>query len=301
MFHVKQNTEKTQIKVCPLCSSEDIMHYGKTKDYFFTQEEFSITKCQQCYFVFTNPVPKNLSAYYNTPEYLSHNTKNGGIISKVYSFLRFINIKRKYNLISLYCKKGNILDIGSGTGELLSYFNKNGWDTTGIEPNENARKFSKINYNIEVYNENKLDDFGLKSFDVITMWHVLEHVPDLHKRLSQISKIIKDNGTLVFALPNLNSPDSIKYKGYWSALDVPRHLHHFTQQSFEKLISYHNLRLVHAEPMKFDSYYVSMLSEKYMKNKFYYFSAIYNGFISNMKAKKNNNYSSMIFVVKKDI
>jgi len=301
MFHVKQNTHIKQKVGCPICSAEDIIPYLKTKDYFFTQEEFSITKCQKCNFVFTNPVPKDLSVYYDTADYLSHNTKNGGIISKVYSLLRFINIRRKYKLVSKYCKKGNILDVGSGTGELLSYFNKNSWDTIGIEPNENARKFSKLNYNIDVYNENKLDDFDLKSFDVITMWHVLEHVPDLHKRLSQISKIIKDNGTLVFALPNLNSPDSKKYKEFWSALDVPRHLNHFTQETFEKLISYHNLRLVHAEPMKFDSYYVSMLSEKYLKNKFFYISAIYNGFISNMKAKKNNNYSSMIFVVKKEL
>ena len=132
------------------------------------------------------------------------------------------------------------------------------------------------------------------------MWHVLEHVPDLNKRIEQITSKIADNGTMIFALPNLNSPDSKKYKEYWSALDVPRHLYHFTQDTFEKLISIHNLKLVHAEPMKLDAYYVSMLSEKYLKNNLGIFSAAFSGLISNINAKKNNNYSSMIFVVKKE-
>jgi len=124
------------------------------------------------------------------------------------------------------------------------------------------------------------------SFDVISMWHVLEHVPDLNNRIAQVSKLLKKDGTIFIALPNLESPDSKKYGKFWSALDVPRHLYHFTQNSFMKLINNHNMKLVHAEPMKFDSYYVSMLSEKYIKNKLYFPAAIINGFISNIKAKK---------------
>jgi SAM-dependent methyltransferase len=283
---------------CPVCSSNNITKYMKTKDYFFTQEEFSITKCTDCNFVFTNPIPDNLGKYYDTPEYLSHNTGANGAMGVLYSKLRNINIKRKFKLVTRYNSTGSFIDIGCGTGELLNYFKKHKWSVSGIEPNNTARTFASKNYNIKVWNEEKLKELETNSFDVISMWHVLEHVPELHDRLSQVGKLLKKGGTIFIALPNINSPDAKKYKEFWSALDVPRHLHHFTQATFEKLISFHNMKLIHAEPMKFDSYYVSMLSEKYKKNSLYIPSAIINGFLSNFNASKQNNYSSMIYVVK---
>jgi len=298
MFHVEQNDNLQDITKCPVCAHDKFSLYINTKDYFFTQEDFTLSKCNNCSLVFTNPIPKNLGKYYETPDYLSHNTDNSGLLGGLYSTLRNINIKRKYNLIQQYCKEGSILDIGCGTGELLSFFKNKNWETTGIEPNISAREFAKKNHDLDVLDEYKLDGLPPKSFNVISMWHVLEHVPDLHKRISQISNLLKKGGTIFIALPNLLSPDSQKYKEYWSALDVPRHLYHFTQETFEQLITKHNMKLVHAEPMKFDSYYVSMLSEKYLKNKLYFPAAIMNGFLSNKKAKTNNNYSSMIFVVK---
>ncbi len=299
MFHVEQNKQLIEISICPVCGQNDFSLYLNTKDFFFTQEEFSLTKCKNCNLVFTNPIPQNLSKYYETPDYLSHNTGDSGILGGIYSTLRNINIRRKYNLVSKYNNQGNVLDIGCGTGELLNFFNNKKWNTIGIEPNNSARKFAVNKHGITVFDEEKLLTLSSDSFDVISMWHVLEHVPDLHNRISQVSKLLKKDGTIFIALPNLSSPDSVKYKEYWSALDVPRHLYHFNQETFEKLISQHNLKLIHAEPMKFDSYYVSMLSEKYLKNKLYIPLAIKNGFISNIKAKRKNNYSSMIFVVKK--
>ncbi len=296
MFHVKQIENKIDIRECPICSNDSFKTYFETKDYFFTNENFTLSQCKNCDFVFTNPIPNNLDYYYETPEYLSHNTKNKSIITKLYSEIRKINLKRKYNLVSKYIDKGSILDIGCGTGELLEQFCKNGWETIGIEPNKNAREIASKK--IEVFDEKDLQNLKPKSFDVISMWHVLEHVPHLNKRITEVSNLCKNDGIMIFALPNLNSPDSRKYGKYWSALDVPRHLYHFTQQTFEKLISKHGLKLIHAEPMKFDSYYVSMLSEKYRNNSLYLASALYNGFLSNLKAKKENNYSSMIFVVK---
>jgi len=287
-----------KINKCPICSSNNLKEYMQTKDFFFTQEDFTLSKCKDCNFVFTNPIPLNLGKYYETPDYLSHNTGDNGIMGSLYSKLRDINIKRKFKLVTKYSAKGNILDIGCGTGELLNFFKINNWSVTGIEPNQSARIFANSKYKIDVGEEEMLDKFTPNNFDIISMWHVLEHVPDLNNRLSQIKKLLKKDGTIFIALPNLNSPDAKKYKEYWSAIDAPRHLYHFTQQTFESLISKHNMKLVHAEPMKFDSFYVSMLSEKYKKNSLYLPSAFINGFVSNIVAAKENTYSSMIYVVK---
>jgi len=290
--------KQIQITKCPICGNNQFDAYMHTKDFFFTQEEFTLSKCKDCDFVFTNPIPQDLSSYYETTNYLSHNTGDNGIMGNLYSMLRNINIKRKYKLVTNYNPSGKILDIGCGTGELLNYFKNNNWEVSGVEPNDTARAFANKKFNIDISKEEALEELTPNSFDIISMWHVLEHVYDLHNRLMQISKLLKKEGTIFIALPNLDSPDSKKYKEYWSAIDVPRHLYHFTQQSFENLISKHNMKLVHAEPMKFDSYYVSMLSEKYKKNNLYLPSAIINGLLSNIKASKENNYSSMIYVVK---
>jgi len=301
MFHVKQIEEKIKILSCPVCEKTDIDEYLTTKDYFFTRESFTLSKCAKCNFVFTNPIPADLGKYYETEDYLSHNTKSGGIISNIYSAIRNMNIMRKYNLVIHYCTNGSILDIGCGTGDLLRSFKNHGWETTGIEPNKKAREIAQKQNDVKVFTEEKLNEFEDGKFDVVSMWHVLEHVEDINERMKQVSRLTSTHGTMIFALPNLNSPDAKKYGHYWSGLDVPRHLYHFTQETFEKLATKHGLKLVHAEPMKFDAYYVSMLSEKYRGNKYYLPAAFLNGLVSNIKAKSKNNYSSMIFVCKKSL
>ncbi len=301
MFHVKQIQKKTHITECPVCGNPKFSKYMETKDYFFTKEEFSLSICDGCSFVFTNPIPRDISRYYETEEYLSHHSAKKGIISSIYSRIRSLNIKRKYSLVTTYNSTGKILDIGCGTGELLSYFNTMGWKIMGIEPDENARQFAINTNKIEVGAESQINEITDSSYDVVSMWHVLEHVGDLNRRIEDVKRITKDNGTMFFALPNLNSPDAKKYGRHWSALDVPRHLYHFTQETFETLISKHGLELIHAEPMKFDAYYVSLLSEKYLNKKLPIISAALAGARSNNIAKKDNNYSSMVFVVKKKL
>ena len=298
MFHVKQFSMK-EINNCKICDGSEFKLFLNTKDYFYTKEEFTLSKCNNCGFVFTNPVPENLGRYYDTEEYLSHDTANVNIISKIYGFIRNLNISRKYNIVSSYVPRGTILDIGCGTGELLAFFKKNGWKTKGVEPNQKARQTAVSTNNVDVLGEDEINQIDLESQDVVSMWHVLEHVEELNTRIAQVKRLTRKNGVMIFALPNLNSPDSKKYGKYWAGLDVPRHLYHFTEDSFSRLMDKHNLKLIKSIPMKFDAYYVSMLSEKYLKNSFGIIRAIFSGFSSNTKAKKNNNYSSMIFVVKK--
>jgi len=290
-----------KISTCPACQSKNIFETLDVKDYFLTQENFSIWHCGDCELSFTNPRPQDesLGKYYESQEYLSHDTKNSGIIGKLYQFLRKINIRRKYNIVSELIGTGKILDIGCGTGELLNYFQKQKWECLGVEPNAIARNFSKTHYHLKVEEEQSLQNLQPSSFDIISMWHVLEHVSDINKRIDEVKRLLKNEGNLIIALPNLSSWDAVLYKDYWAGLDVPRHLYHFSPEAFSNLAKRHDLQIIKTLPLKFDAFYVSLLSERYKKTHLPIFRAFVNGATSNRIAAKTGNYSSLIFVLKK--
>ncbi len=291
-----------QLKTCPACNHDRIEKVNTIRDHFLSKTDFDIWKCNNCLLLFTNPrpFPEDLQAYYQSDEYLSHDASDKGLVARAYKSIRNIALDQKYRLIGQYKKEGKILDVGCGTGEFLHHMKKKGWETTGIEPAKQARDFAGSTYALDVYPEENLDTFPRSSFDVISLWHVLEHVSDLNGRIDQLKKLLKDDGLLVFALPNHLSPDALHYKNYWAAWDVPRHLYHFSQESFSNLMKQHALNIISTRPMKFDAYYVSLLSEKYQTGKQQMISAFLNGLKSNISANRNrNNYSSLIYLVKK--
>ena len=299
-----EQTKLTAVSNCPVCDKTEFSNHLDIKDYFLSQESFNIAKCDNCGFLFTNPRPdeNGIQKYYESDEYLSHSKDKKGILSTVYNFVRNYSIRKKYNLIVKLKPSGSILDIGCGTGEVLKHFSDNGWDVQGIEPADNARDYAKNTLNLPVDNEGLLNQIKSNSFDVVTLWHVLEHVPKLQERMQQINRILKDDGVLIIALPNYNSWDAKHFSTFWAAWDVPRHLYHFSQKTFSLLAKKHQLKLVETLPMKFDSFYVCLLSEKYRTKKINFFKALTLGFKSNNWAKKhNNNYSSLIYVLIKDL
>lgn len=291
------NQNKTQ---CPVCGSNKISKTTSTQDYFLTNEKFDILTCSDCSYSMTFPIPRpsDLPKYYQSENYLSHTASKKGAINSLYQVLRNINLKRKYKLVSKYKTEGQILDIGCGTGELLNYFSNRNWKVQGIEPNSEARNFAIKQYKLEIFSEEELPKLPKEQFDIITMWHVLEHVPDFNLRIDEIKKLLKPHGTIFIAVPNINSPDAKYYGKYWAALDVPRHLHHFSPKSIKQVAKKNKLNLIEMVPMKMDAYYVSLLSEKYLKKDFSFLRAFYQGLRSNLMASKSNNYSSMIFVFK---
>lgn len=286
---------------CPVCGKSDFRTYLTVPDFFLSKEEFTIVMCKDCEFKFVNPRPENavLGKYYESEEYISHSNTNKGFVNSVYQKIRKHTHKKKFNLVTSCSKGKGILDIGCASGELLSLFKMNGWETIGIEPNENARSFAINNYGLSVFEESAISGFENEKFDAITMWHVLEHVSDLNGRITEIKRILKKDGVFIVAVPNCDSYDADYYKEFWAAYDVPRHLYHFTPKTIETLMSKFNFKIENILPMKFDSYYVSLLSEKYKKGKTNYFSAFVNGLKSNMKAGKNR-YSSQIYILKQN-
>jgi len=289
------------IKNCPVCGAENFSEYLVLKDFFLTGETFHLQKCNSCQFVFTNPRPddKSLPKYYESPEYLSHHSRGMKPVQWVYRVLRHMNFRKKYFLINKFVAKGKLLDIGCGTGEFLNYFKKKKWEVMGIEPSLPTRDFAIQKYGLDVKDETGLNKLQKDTFDIVTMWHVLEHVSGLHERIKLIHTLLKPSGYLIIALPNLNSWDAQHYKKYWAAFDVPRHLSHFSERTVKTLAKTHGFKFIETVPMKMDAYFISMLSEKYRgrHNRFLY--GAMNGFISNKRAKKSGEYSSLIYIFQK--
>jgi 2-polyprenyl-3-methyl-5-hydroxy-6-metoxy-1,4-benzoquinol methylase len=286
---------------CPICKSIEIEEHIRLKDYFLTKEEFTITRCKSCGFRFTNPKPQenDIGRYYDSSEYISHTNTEKGLFNKVYHYVRNFAIKRKINLIRQYINQGTVLDIGCGSGEFLNALSEKGYQTFGIEPNKNAREQAIAKYELDIKEEKGLHDFKPSSIEIITLWHVLEHVYNLDDRIKQIKKIIKPEGIVIIAVPNPNSYDAKIYDKYWAAYDVPRHLYHFAQSDMLKLMRTFSFELIKTVPMKFDSYYVSLLSEKYRSGSRRLIPAIVNGFCSNLFALTHQkNYSSLIYIFK---
>ena len=287
---------------CPICNNIEFSNFLKTKDYFYSKKEFTIQECLSCGFRFTNPRPQEfeINSYYDSENYLSHSSQKRGVIPYFYNLIKNISIKKKFNLINNLSSGNSILDIGSGSGEFLNYFNKKHWQTLGIEPNEYARNYAKSTYSLDIQDETHLPNIKDNSFDIISMWHVLEHIPYLNERIIQVKRILKDNGIIIIAIPISNSFDAKYYNKFWAAFDLPRHFYHFTQSSFTKLMVKHHLSIEKIIPLIFDSFYISMVSEKYKTGNSKILNSCLIGLRSNLSAYfGNKDYSSLIFVIKR--
>ena len=289
-----------RIDICPCCNSKDFENYIICDDYSVSKESFAITKCKNCGLLITSPRPDvhSIGTYYESKDYISHTNKANGLLNFIYKKVRNQTLRNKFQLIDKLTLKKKILDYGCGTGEWLNYNKQKGWKTLGIEPNPKAKEHAINQYGLEVYSD--IQSIPNKKFSIITLWHVLEHVHDLNKLLHELHSKLSKKGKLIIAVPNHDCYDRKFYKEYWAAYDVPRHLYHFNQQTLLELSTFHNFKLERTIPMKFDSYYVSMLSEKNKTRSHNYIKSIIIGWLSNRWAKKNeNNYSSLTYIFSK--
>jgi len=275
---------------------QNLKPFLSCKDFTVSGETYEVKLNKEYDFLVTTPIPFNLERYYESENYISHTDSKKSFIDKVYQIVKKRALHNKLKLInSFQIDEKSILDIGAGTGNFLKVCSENNWKIFGTEPSQKARNFAQekniiLEENISFYEE--------KKFDVITMWHVLEHVRNLSEYIKQLKSLLKENGRLIIAVPNFKSYDAKHYKQFWAAFDVPRHLFHFSQESIQKLFSEVNLDVEKTLPMKYDAYYVSLLSEKYKTGKSNPMKSFWIGFQSNLKAKQTSEYSSLIYVIK---
>jgi len=287
-----------EIKNCPVCNKSNFSKHLESKDFSVSKESFVVVSCDTCDFHFTNPRPSdlNLGKYYISDHYISHNNTRRTLFEKIYQLVRRIAINGKFRLISTFFRSGRILDVGCGTGDFLNKCKSKNWETKGVEPSEIARNQAINNHKLDVEESTDLSKLE-GEFDIITMWHVLEHVPSLNETLVQFNQLLSKKGKIIIAVPNLESYDAKYYKEYWAAYDLPIHLYHFSKKSICTLFEKHGFSLRKTKGMKFDSFYVSMLSEEHISGKKNFIKSVFVGVISNLYGFfGKRGFSSSIYV-----
>ena len=294
------------INNCPVCNSTGQTGFGHSKDYLVSNKIFTLVQCSGCDFVFTNPRPfvEDLPSYYKSDDYISHTDSRKGIIEQIYGLVKRFMISRKALIISRITKniRYRILDYGCATGDLLLYLQNKGAVCLGYEPDESARnRAKKKGVSVLSRDSELLSDHYLNKFDVVTLWHVLEHIPDLQNKLGLLSGLLNENGAILVAVPEYKSCDAKFYGFNWAAWDVPRHLNHFENKTLIMLFKKSGFVFEKKYPLIFDSFYVAMLSERNMqKGVAGLLRALIIGFYSNCKALWGPRpYSSQIYVFRK--
>lgn len=291
------------VKFCPVCKGSSFTDVFECKDYTYSHEHFNIQCCVSCQLLLTNPRPDNNSIgdFYKSEEYISHSGKANSLYDWIYLKARNYTLGWKHKMVSNRKTKGAILDYGCGTGEFINYMANNNWEASAVEPSDEAREKVKThskNKNLFVYKN--LDHLPEKKYDIITLWHVLEHTPHPDLLIGQLKEKLNEGGLIFVAVPNHEAYDAKYYQTHWAAYDVPRHFWHFAKSNIEKLYNNNKLILREVLPMKLDAYYVSLLSEKYKNNSSHNLATPVKAFItglkSNAKARKTMNYSSLIYI-----
>lgn len=290
-------------QACLICGSENSSVRYTATDHFVSNESFAVVECMVCGFNYTHNFPSadSIGPYYKSDDYISHSDTQKGLVNKAYHTVRKIMLSRKYRLIKRLTDGKKLLDIGCGTGYFPAYMKSKFYDVSGMEMDAGARNFAKAHFNVDVFDPpTMLNEKHSREFDIITLWHVLEHLHEPVDYINWIKDSLKDDGVLIIAIPNCNSFDAGIYGKYWAAYDVPRHLWHFTPDTFQAFISQFGLSLVSLRRMPFDAYYNALLSARYAKKAIPLLNGVFAGMISNFISIFNHKKSSsIIYIVKK--
>ena len=267
-------------------------------DHLVSGDEFRLiwNEHYQCFQ--TNPVPEHPDRYYESKDYISHSDSADTAMARVYQRAKKINLNHKLKLVRRYCgQEGVLMDIGAGTGDFVKHAQDHGWEAYGVEPNETARERAHKK-GVAVYSRITVQREAI--YDAVTLWHVLEHLPDLDAEIRTISKTLKPGGWLILAVPNYKSLDAKYYKSDWAAYDVPRHLWHFSRGSIQTIFNKQGFELRAVKPLWLDAFYISWLSETYKQNPLAALSGALMGAASNFSGIFTREFSSQVYCLQKE-
>ena len=289
---------------CPLCGKNHLEKSMTCTDHYATGESFDLFRCTDCGFLFTQDVPveAEIGRYYESPDYISHTDTQKGLMNRVYHHVRKYMLSSKARLVRVKSglQQGRLLDIGTGTGYFAHTMQTKGWQVSAIEKSPQARQFAKQHFSLDVKAPEALPVLPAEEFDVVTLWHVMEHLEHLNETWDILYRILKQNGTLIIAVPNPTSYDAQKYKEMWAAYDVPRHLWHFSPSAIQQFGAKHGFILEERHPMPFDAFYVSMLTEKYKKHSLFFMRGLFTGMQALLASfVKKDRSSSIIYIFRK--
>lgn len=290
---------------CPLCNSSSTKEFAQIQDFGYSQEKFELQQCEKCTLIFTqnHPDQQDIAPYYNAEGYVMHTDTRKGLFYKLYHFAREVMLKKKLKVITeAGYTQGKLLDIGAGTGYFAGFMNKQGWEVTGIETDEDARNIAVDKFGILMLDNDELENLPNNHFHIITLWHVLEHVHNFHHYIQLMNEKLRDDGMIIIAVPNHTSLDAKKYGNFWEGWDVPRHLWHFNKKSIKTLVEQHGLSLTKIYPLTFDPFYNGILSERNKKSGIVlkYIKGPLNGLRSYLNANnKPEEASSPMYILKK--
>ena len=296
--------KRLHIEVCPLCGGRQLDSVMTCVDHYASGESYELRRCASCGFLLTQDVPveAEIGRYYEAPDYISHTDTHRGVVNRLYHGVRRWLLRRKHRLVVQWTglRNGRLLDIGAGTGYFARYMAQKGWKVDAIEKSPQARAFAKEHFGLDMMDESALWRIPADSQDVITLWHVMEHIESLDATWDRLYDLLAERGVLVVAVPNSVSYDAAYYGAYWGAYDVPRHLWHFSPATIQQWGAKHDFILAAEYPMPFDAFYVSMLSEKYMKHRLPFVRGMWRGTLAWLHAlPKKEKSSSMIYVFRK--
>lgn len=301
-----------ELNQCPGCNKElvisniagDCRVAIVAKDTLVSGKQFKIERCGSCGLLFTNPRPgpAEISDYYKSEAYISHTENKRSLKDRIYLSVQKYTLGRKVALLKKHTKqnKGRLLDYGCGAGGFLNKATLSGYNTVGYEPDEKARKNAEDKGLNAKNKRSEVIGNDTEKYDIITLWHVLEHLHDFPSILNDFYTNLNSKGLLIIAVPIANSADAVYYGNDWAAWDLPRHLFHFTPDSLIRCCEEAGYELKKKKGMPFDSYYVSWLSEQNRGNKLAALNAFLIGSWSNLRALIGKTpWSSETFVFRK--
>ncbi len=279
MFHVEQNKKN---------------FHCETKDYLVTGEKFKVYMDQNNIIGRTHPIPKKeeMDKYYESEDYYPHSLKKKNLLTFLYAISRkYMHLKRLIWMRSYLKNNTRVLDYGCGSGDFVKYLRSKSIDAYGYEPRHNFCEHDFLT-NEKIWKN--------KKYDIIILWHVLEHIHNPFVLIQSLKKRLNKKGKFFIAIPNFKSFDSKHYGKYWAGYDTPRHLWHFSRKSIHLIAKKNRFSIFKEKGLHLDSIYVSYLSEKHKRKHFPLLFGVVIGFVSILNSLFTKESSSFLFVLKKD-